>query len=260
MARRKTRTRVLRETLTEMPTAEHAVTNRDIQDRVLTLENKVGTISEDLQDVRRDIHSGFARLETTGALQKDKENDNRKFIIQIALALLATMFSAVFGVILPAILAAASLVFFVIDSRTSTAIAPVKEQAVRTEEAVKNLETTYLPSIVDLREKVNRSAEADTNSRTDREDLRRNQQSMLASISKIQTDLAADHAERIAKETEIETQFNADNQLRNVQFSDQQRINSNFQNALSGLGAKMPEYPSNPFFQPNISQQQKNNQ
>jgi hypothetical protein len=237
-----------------MPTAEHgAVTNRDIQDRVLTLENKVGTISEDLQDVRRDIASGFARLETTGSLQKDHETENRKFTIQVGLALLATIFSSTFGVILPALVAVSSLVYFVIDSRTNTAISPVREQSARNEENVR----TNTASLVELKQQVSRSAESDANSRTDREDLRRVQQRVLETITKIQTDLASDHSERIAKETEIETQFNADNQLRNVQFSDQQRMNSNFQNALNTLGAKMPEYPRGPWFQPNISQQAK---
>lgn len=58
----------------------------------------------------------------------------------------------------------------------------------------------------------------------------------------------------LQKFTEVETQFNADGQLRNVQFSEQQRLNATHQNALHDLGAKLSEYPSAPFFQPNISQ------
>lgn len=57
------------------------------------------------------------------------------------------------------------------------------------------------------------------------------------------------------KFTEVETQFSAGDQLRNVQFSDQQRKNSELQNSIRDLGGKLPEYPHGPFFQPNISQE-----
>jgi ElaB/YqjD/DUF883 family membrane-anchored ribosome-binding protein len=56
------------------------------------------------------------------------------------------------------------------------------------------------------------------------------------------------------KFTEVETQFNADGQVRNVQFSDQQRTNGMMWNSLHDLGAHMPEFPGAPFFQPNVSQ------
>lgn len=52
---------------------------------------------------------------------------------------------------------------------------------------------------------------------------------------------------------EVETQFNADAQLRNIQFAQQQRKNAELQNALHELGAKMPAYPDGPFYHPNIS-------
>jgi len=240
-----------------MPTAEHNVTNRDIQDRVLTLENKVQTIGEDLQDVRRDIHAGFARLETTGSLQKDKENDNRKFIIQVAVGLLATMFSSTFCVVLPGVLAISSLVYFVIDSRTSTAISPVREQSARNEESVRLLQQSYATEILDLKEKTSKSQEADANSRTDRANISEILRGLEKDVADAKRDIASSRAERLAKEVEIETQFNADGQLRNIQFSEQQRLNSDFQNALNGLGAKIPEYPKGPFYQPNISQEAK---
>jgi DNA anti-recombination protein RmuC len=56
------------------------------------------------------------------------------------------------------------------------------------------------------------------------------------------------------KFTEVETQFNADGQVRNVQFSDQQRTNAMIVNSIHDLGGKMPEYPSAPYYQPNVSQ------
>jgi hypothetical protein len=51
--------------------------------------------------------------------------------------------------------------------------------------------------------------------------------------------------------TEIETQFRANDQLRNIQFSDQQRLNSMLWNS-STLGEKT-KYPEAPFFHPDIS-------
>lgn len=52
--------------------------------------------------------------------------------------------------------------------------------------------------------------------------------------------------------SEVETQFNADAQLRNVQWSEQQRMNALLWN--SGPLGKVAQYPSAPFYQPNVLQ------
>ena len=57
--------------------------------------------------------------------------------------------------------------------------------------------------------------------------------------------------EMTKKFEEVETQFRALDQTRNIQFSDQQRTNALIWNATE-LGKHTP-YPSGPFFQPNIS-------
>jgi hypothetical protein len=72
------------------------------------------------------------------------------------------------------------------------------------------------------------------------------------------TDLKREASAATQKFAEIETQFNADSQLRNVQFSDQQRTNAMIVDSISALGAKLPTYPRAPFYQPNISQQKSN--
>jgi hypothetical protein len=54
-----------------------------------------------------------------------------------------------------------------------------------------------------------------------------------------------------SKLQEIETQFHSVEETRNIQFSEQQRINSLLWNA-SSLGKDSP-YPSAPFYQPNVS-------
>ncbi|MDE2102845.1 MAG: hypothetical protein KGL39_36715 [Patescibacteria group bacterium] len=53
---------------------------------------------------------------------------------------------------------------------------------------------------------------------------------------------------------EVETQFNADAQLRNVQWSEQQRLNAMLWNA-SALGKLTPYPEASPYYQPNISKE-----
>lgn len=66
--------------------------------------------------------------------------------------------------------------------------------------------------------------------------------------------LTAQNEERNAQRlTEIETQFDSMAQTNNTTLSYQNQINSNVQNALSGLAAKIPPAPNLPLFYPNIS-------
>ncbi len=65
--------------------------------------------------------------------------------------------------------------------------------------------------------------------------------------------LTEDHAARIANEREIETQFDADSQLRNVQWATIQRRLNDFQNTFADQGAKWPHISGDPYFAPNIS-------
>jgi hypothetical protein len=80
--------------------------------------------------------------------------------------------------------------------------------------------------------------------------INENQTGDIAHLAKM---LASDHSERTANEREIETQFDADSQLRNIQWSAFQRRMNDFQNALADLGAKIPHVTGNPYFQPNIA-------
>lgn len=67
--------------------------------------------------------------------------------------------------------------------------------------------------------------------------------------------IASNDASYTAKLIEIETQFRADAQARNIQFAEQQRQNANIQNSIRDLGGKMPEAAHNPFYFPDISAQ-----
>lgn len=92
----------------------------------------------------------------------------------------------------------------------------------------------------------------------DREELNSKVSKNSQDISKLDTEVAANNARYATKLIEIETQFAADAQSRNIQFANQQRLNSNFQNALSAMGAKIPPYPFAPFYNPDISRSGKN--
>lgn len=83
----------------------------------------------------------------------------------------------------------------------------------------------------------------------DRVNLNKNLDSLKDRIASLAASQAADHAERTTHEIEIETQFDADSQLRNLQFAEQQRVNKTIWEQNKHLGA----YANGPFFFPNIS-------
>lgn len=92
----------------------------------------------------------------------------------------------------------------------------------------------------------------------DRNDMR----AALVKLTDIVADLgkahATEHSERLANEREIETQFDADSQLRNVQWATMQRRLNDFQNTFHDLGAKWPAASDGPYVTPNISNRAKN--
>lgn len=90
---------------------------------------------------------------------------------------------------------------------------------------------------------------------TDRADIHRDLAAFKDTLSTESKELSNLSARVEQKFAEVETQFNAEGQIHNVQMSDQQRTNSMMFDSLSVLGAKLPPYPGAPFYHPNISQQ-----
>ena len=76
---------------------------------------------------------------------------------------------------------------------------------------------------------------------------------LITQVSEMARATTADHAARVANEREIETQFDADSQLRNVQWATMMRRQADFQNTLADMGAKWPHAAGGPFELPNIS-------
>jgi hypothetical protein len=80
---------------------------------------------------------------------------------------------------------------------------------------------------------------------------------LTASLAELSNKTNSWIAESKQKSAEIETQFYLDGQSRNLQISDQQRLNSLMWNAISSIPVvKMPAYPAGPYFQPNVSRRQ----
>jgi hypothetical protein len=79
---------------------------------------------------------------------------------------------------------------------------------------------------------------------------------LTASLANLSNQTNSWISESKQKAAEIETQFYLDGQARNLQVSDQQRLNSLMWNAIKDIpGAKIPVYPVGPYFQPNVSKQ-----
>ena len=70
-----------------------------------------------------------------------------------------------------------------------------------------------------------------------------------ARVVETEKNFAAYESQSKSSFREIETQFDADSQFRNIQFSDLQRKTNIIWDHIPALGA----YPEAPFFQPNIS-------
>ena len=90
-------------------------------------------------------------------------------------------------------------------------------------------------------------------SKRDRDDQRSRVDRLFDEVTKMQSDFASEHSMRTANEREIETQFDADSQLRNVQWATIYRRLNDMQNSISAMGGKLPATPDGPYYFPNIS-------
>lgn len=68
-------------------------------------------------------------------------------------------------------------------------------------------------------------------------------------LNALENKFSSHESESRSKFTEVETQFDSESQLRNVQFSEIQRKTNVMWGHIPGLGT----YPEAPYFQPNIS-------
>lgn len=87
----------------------------------------------------------------------------------------------------------------------------------------------------------------------DRDDLRRSLELVSKDVNTNTVNASTMKAQFSTQLVEIETQFRASDRARNVQFAQQQRQNADYQNGLSGLGAKVPISPSGPYYFPEVT-------
>jgi hypothetical protein len=136
------------------------------------------------------------------------------------------------------------------DLQTQVTMAPIGMKASANEQSVA-ANTTQM--VLMKAEDAKLRAELDANTARD-EVSEKDRATINATLTKHQQTMAETDAGLqviTAKLTEIETQFRAADQLRNVQFAEQQRMN-NIMFQIS-QGKKPVDYPLNPYFMPSIA-------
>jgi hypothetical protein len=88
----------------------------------------------------------------------------------------------------------------------------------------------------------------------DRQDLNRSVIDNEHDLADVRAQMAGMNAKYDAKLIEIETQFRADAQSRNIQYAQLARSEQMFQSALHDSGAKIPAPTAGPYYFPDISQ------
>lgn len=122
------------------------------------------------------------------------------------------------GVLITLVIAVAGALWFLITTQMTNQVNPIKAELATVTEGHRNLDARM--------------------------------ESQAIRIGKLEgTDQATGQALR-----EVETQFRASDEIRNIQFANQQRQNQNFQSTLSSLGAKVPNAPDGPYYYPHIAQ------
>lgn len=87
----------------------------------------------------------------------------------------------------------------------------------------------------------------------DRDELNKKAAIAEEKISQMESLVSQNEERSSQKLAEVETQFDALAQSANTFLANQHQKNADFQNALSGLDAKIPPSPNLPLFFPNIS-------
>ncbi len=208
--------------------------SKKIGDRVLTLENAFTTLSGDIAGLEARMNGSFTELKGLFTHISDEKSSSKRFTINLFVAA---------G---PIIVACFVGLWFVMTLQINALNAPMNAN-------MASLATTANASVVTMRQNSDDITTLKTlaaASTTERQYLTDNIRDLQKQVVEMDKATAANQAFHNAKEIEIETQFNLDAQLRNIQFSEQQRLNALMWNAHKTLGV----YPTAPFYQPNVSQ------
>lgn len=88
---------------------------------------------------------------------------------------------------------------------------------------------------------------------TDRTELNRRQLATFDTLEELQKTVAAMKAEISEKLRSLDDKFTAEEQISSAGTTDLWRVSSVLWNALSNMGAKMPQQPTAPYFVPSLS-------
>jgi hypothetical protein len=174
------------------------------------------------------VETKYEGLNERFSTSSSREDANRKFIVQISVALAAVL--TTLGI------AASTLLFFVISTTSETRIGPVREQAARTEEAVKLMGDALNRAITASAA----STAKDQESTVDRANLNRRTEANTAAISEESTERKSQVAEISSRILEGETQFKGISTVLNLLLHEVEVLKARTYN-LEVPGKRYPE-------------------
>jgi len=190
--------------------------------KIPVLEQRLGTLEGRVSQLAKETSEGFAHMER-------QISEGIKDLTKQMQESIRTQSSAKRGTIgilatagLGAVGMAGTLLWTLLLSQINNAVNPMRENV------------TYIS--------------ADLNA------LRSDYRDTAGKLTELREKFTAAESERRANEKELDVQFNADSQMRNIQFANTHRDMSILWNAASKEGATLPPYPSaGPWFMPNIA-------
>jgi len=226
----------------ERPTEVGATLNErvgNLETTIRFMDDELHSITdEQLPAIRRDMVRGFADVQTTLQTRAKDSVDAQRMRWGTLVGL-----TGVFGLLLTT---GFGVFWMMIQMQVQNRTGPIEKDLSNTTVAA-NAARDALQGVQRDVMGLLESAATSRESRKHLEDMQLEQSKQLTTLL---ADQAANKAATRAKIAEIETQFHWDRENRNIQFSDQQRTNSAVWNAASDLGAKLPHYPTGPFYQP----------
>lgn len=209
--------------------------NGDISTQLTVLQNTMGNIVTAFEDFRIETRTEIGEIKTFYATLAEKFNERRQTNWPTVLA----FFTAAATIIMAA--------FYIISLKTENIVSPVKQELIQ----VKVLSETSQNLVAKNQEDISKlRADLDTNNARDQVSEKDREKLNEAAVRRDEHLGRLDAEDQVlsAKLVEVETQFKAADQSRNVQFANQLRWDSLLWEKAFGT-----RFPSEVAFYPNIS-------
>lgn len=141
-----------------------------------------------------------------------------------------------------------SAAFYIITLKTENTISPVQQEVAGMVAVISNnkaVNEKLIETVGKIRTDLDTNTARDEVSQMDRVKLNQRSDKAEDHLAKLETD----NQVITAKLTEVETQFSASDEIRNLQFADIKRTEAILWNSQHGVN----EYPSGPYYFPHIS-------